>query len=331
MQQIIYNFRRYNGIKDGYFEAVHTWEYYGGHGSAVALADVNGDHLLDVACGGWWNPSLIFLNDELGLPSAPSWYSDVTSVIEKIVFGDIGPTLTHQEEIKETFLSDGTQQLFYLMHQPIQYIMSVSCDGQKLSSDEFTYSREHGWFTINKNQVDEIEVVYTYSSSLDMIISNWDSGKGNFLYYNMKLFEDLDVVGNLVWSDVRPGSIVASHCILQNKGDPGSLLDWEIVSYPLWGTWTITPSNGDDLTPEQGEQIINISIVAPSDSNQEFTGELVIANKNNKKDVEIIDVSLVTLKNKNTIVFYEIENKHPFITEHPVLMRILQNIRTIWA
>ena len=84
----------------------------------------------------------------------------------------------------------------------------------------------------------------------------------------------LDCEGELDWDDVVPGTPVSDSFTVENVGENESLLDWEIKSYPEWGTWTFNPENGTDLTPEDGAVTISVSVEAPGDSETEFTGEI---------------------------------------------------------
>lgn len=80
-----------------------------------------------------------------------------------------------------------------------------------------------------------------------------------------------------------------------NIGEPDSLLDWEIESYPDpdWGTWSFNPDNGTDLL--QGDSIlINVEVISPDEEEMTFTGEIVLVNSENSEDTCTIDVSLVT-------------------------------------
>ena len=115
---------------------------------------------------------------------------------------------------------------------------------------------------------------------------------GNF---NYRKDPDLDCYGELIWSDIKPGDTVYGNFTVINIGDSGSWLDWEIESKPDWGTWTITPEEGYDLTPEYGPYLVEVSVVAPDEQNQQFTGEIKITNKENDSDFCTIDVSLLTL------------------------------------
>jgi hypothetical protein len=284
-------FKQYTGLEEGYFEDTYSWNYFGNYGSAVALADVDGDNKLDLATGSWWGNTDIFINEGSGLPTSPSWTSGLSSVIEKILFGNIGPTL-NERTLTEYFYPDDDRRLFHLERQPIQYIQSVYLDDELLDSSEYTYSREHGWISVGSTPSESIKVVYKYSKSMDMVITNWDSNKGNYLYYNRLLFPDLDCSGDLVWNNISPGEIIYDNFDILNIGDPESELDWEIESYPDWGEWTFEPSDGDDLMPEDGPFIVYVEVKAPNEGNDEYIGEVKIVNKNDPDDFYIFDVFL---------------------------------------
>jgi len=178
-------FRQYTGLVEGYFTTAPTWRYYDGYGSAVALADVNTDGLLDLATGAWWDHTRLFLNNGSGFGSSDSWHSSGTSVVEKIVFGDIDKDALRRKV--ETLEPDGERRLFYLSQQPIEWIASVRLDGEEVKRSKYTFSREHGWVSLRCAPEVGLEVEYVYSKKLDMAVTNWDSSKGNYVYYNLLL------------------------------------------------------------------------------------------------------------------------------------------------
>ena len=109
---------------------------------------------------------------------------------------------------------------------------------------------------------------------------------------------DVECDGTLIWTDVSTEEIVEGNFTIKNIGEPTSLLDWEIESYPDWGTWTFDPGSGDDLKPSDGPVTVNVTVVAPEEKNTQFTGNVTIVNKENTSDFCTIDVSISTPKNK---------------------------------
>ena len=304
-------FKQYTGLNTGFFETTYSWNYYGNCGSAVALADVNYDGKLDLATGGWWELTRLFINGGTGLPTTPSWSSTGATpyigdnVVEKIVFGNVGPDFC-EYTYKKTFSADGNRQLFYLPHQQIQGISEVILDGDTLTSSDYTYSREDGWITVNTAPSQQLEVFYTYSSSLDMVVTNWDPGTGNYLFYNQLQCNepepDLDCEGSLEWTEVKPGSTVEGSFIVSNIGTLYSLLNWEIDSYPSWGTWTFTPESGDDLSA--GDSLnIHVKVIAPNEFGKLYQGEIKLINSDNPDDFCTIPVELETKEKGKLRVF----------------------------
>ncbi len=135
---------------------------------------------------------------------------------------------------------------------------------------------------------------------------------------------DLYCVGSLSWTDVKPGSTVTDTFKVQNVGDPGSLLDWEVTEWPEdWGTWTFTPSSGEDLTPEDGSVTVEVEVVAPEEKNEEFSGEVKVVNLEDPDDFELIDISLATPRNKAFNILLQFLN---FLEQHPNLFPIIRHL-----
>lgn len=143
---------------------------------------------------------------------------------------------------------------------------------------------------------------------------------------------NLDGSGVLYWTNVKPSSTVTGSFSIENIGLPGSEIDWEIVVWPDWGTWTFSPSSGEDLTPEDGPITIDVEVEAPN-RKKHFNGHVKIVNKDNLDDYCIIHVSLTTPYNKNIIcspflqILVKLIERFPYLeqmlTFFPVFNRIL--------
>ena len=116
---------------------------------------------------------------------------------------------------------------------------------------------------------------------------------GSAYIYIKGLKPDLDCGGSLSWTDVTPGDTVSGSITVENVGDIDSLLDWQIDSYPDWGTWSFNPESGTNLLAGE-TSTIDVEVVAPDEPETEFTGEVVIVNCNDPSDTCTISVSLAT-------------------------------------
>jgi len=139
--------------------------------------------------------------------------------------------------------------------------------------------------------------------------------------------QGLRCTGNLIWNDIKPGGAVNSSFTLENDGNPGSEIDWEITEWPQWGEWLFTPFRGEDLKPDDGSIIIQVSITAPAEQHEYFDGKVKIINTENSSDYCLLSVSLVTPKNlwsTNDIIMKLIEK---FIERIPLMDYILETLQ----
>lgn len=130
--------------------------------------------------------------------------------------------------------------------------------------------------------------------------------------------------GTLRWTSVKPGSTQTGTITVKNIGDPGSQLKWKVCSYPSWGTWSSSPSSGTGLTPAMGDLAITVTVVAPNQKNQQFTGPITLCNEEDSTDTCTIQVSLATPKSKpyiNTPFLRFLEN---LLEQHPFLLPMLR-------
>ena len=133
---------------------------------------------------------------------------------------------------------------------------------------------------------------------------------------------DLDCNGTLRWTKVKAGSTVTGSFEVGNIGQPGSLLDWEVSNWPTWGTWNFTPSSGNGLLA--GSWVtVNVSVVAPTQTNTQFTGTIEVRNKNDYTDNCTIAASLMTPRSKLSIDSLVINLLQRFFRQFPVLHWII--------
>ncbi len=134
---------------------------------------------------------------------------------------------------------------------------------------------------------------------------------------------NLDCEGSLKWlfvSGTQNGDF-----IVKNIGSANTVLNWTVISYPSWGIWSFNPSSGENLKPEDGQMIIQVSVVAPNEKNKEFQGFIKVINQENPSDYDYIPVYLRTPK-KTNISFFKYLNNYIdiFLTLKLFLHRILK-------
>jgi hypothetical protein len=155
-----------------------------------------------------------------------------------------------------------------------------------------------------------------------------DTAYSSSVYYDDFVLEgivgedpDLYCEGELHFGNVKGGATVEDSFTVENIGGPDSLLDWEIVKEPSWGTWTFDPEQGDDLPP--GAPVtVQVTVVAPTQKD-EYAGTIKIENKENPDDNCIIDVSMTTPRNQPYLYLQFFER---LIQRFPVLELIFSHL-----
>ncbi len=198
-------YRQYDGLASpGLFATTASWSHFEGYCSAVTVADVDADGLLDLIAGGWWLPTQIFFNTGSGLSSTAGWESSTSSVVhEKIVLADIDKN--GLRPVQEVFAVNGSgQRLFHLPHQPVQEVAEVRVDGSPLAGALYHVNHEHGWLTVGADATATVAIDYTVSSKLDMAITDWDGNRGNNVYFNQKIvLGDANCDGQFDFGDIN--------------------------------------------------------------------------------------------------------------------------------
>ncbi|UCF12213.1 MAG: rhodanese-like domain-containing protein [Thermoplasmatales archaeon] len=132
---------------------------------------------------------------------------------------------------------------------------------------------------------------------------------------------DLYCDGSLSWTNIKPGAGINGSFIVENVGDHESKLNWDVESYPDWGYWAFIPSSGYNLTIEDGQILVNVSVFAPNEKNVNFTGTVKLINSDNPSDNCTIDVFLSISKNRAFNIFTPFLR---FLENHPRMFPILR-------
>jgi len=135
---------------------------------------------------------------------------------------------------------------------------------------------------------------------------------------------DLCCDGEIRLEDVVPGSTASGSFTIENCGDAGTELNWEITEYPEWGSdWIFTPASGNGLTPEAGAVTVEVSFNAPTESETEYTGDIKVENSDDSSDLCRIDVYVLTPRSKSISypVIYRFFQQFP--NAFPILRQLL--------
>ncbi|KPK71754.1 hypothetical protein AMJ87_06755 [candidate division WOR_3 bacterium SM23_60] len=157
--------------------------------SCVTLGDVDRDHDLDIAAGGWWESVKVFENDSGSFPLTPSWQwipsNPYDLVCENISFGDVDNTAP-SSIINEKHIVQPDERVFYLENRWLISIDRVRRTSGDVAHDEYCFSYTDGWVSVKDIIATEetLWVDYTYAYDLDLAVTNWRQYRGNFLFYN---------------------------------------------------------------------------------------------------------------------------------------------------
>jgi hypothetical protein len=157
---------------------------FSGYGSGINLVDIDDDNDLDLITGGWWQPVRIYLNNNGNFNVNPEYTSTSTSVVEAIVCGDVNNDATMH--LEQTYISNGIKKLFYFPKTPLQSIIRIVAGSDTLQNNEYCYDLENGWIMLASPPAlgTTVKIKATYSSNIDLGITNWDQNKGNYLFFN---------------------------------------------------------------------------------------------------------------------------------------------------
>lgn len=152
-----------------------------GYVSGVVLCDVQGDGWLDVIGGSWWGTVNMYLSGNGTLAAAPALVSSTSSVVEALPLGD--PDRRGVATVLgETHAGNGQRKVFQLAHVPALSLDAVRVDGAPLAYSQYTYEPETGWVSVAVAPAAQVEIDYSYTTSVDFAVSNWDTSVGNYVF-----------------------------------------------------------------------------------------------------------------------------------------------------
>lgn len=162
-----------------------SWESnHVGYGSGILMAEINNDGINDLLFGSWWGPLTILEGCCDYWEPTPVYTASETSVVEAILMSDLGKF--NYQSNSENIVPVAERGVFYLNHQIIERINSVFINNNYLDRSEYCFIELKNWISF-KNHImpnDLVTINYEFMQNGDIVISNWDPGKGNFIYYN---------------------------------------------------------------------------------------------------------------------------------------------------
>jgi hypothetical protein len=207
----------------------------------------------------------------------------------------------------------------YFLHDHIQYYQI------NIKDIEQPFDQEEGtiyWLVIQMPYLYPIEMGWKTSKDAFMDAAVWGSPgqwmpiidpitqqpiNFAFVITGKVPVPDLDCDGSLSWTNIHAGDTVSGTFQVGNIGDPGSLLNWQVTSWPDWGTWTFAPPSGTGLAAGAWTTVTATCIspklpyVLQILQNHQYGGNIVVTNTDNVSDNDTVPVSLITPVNQPSI------------------------------
>ncbi len=157
-----------------------------GYGSHVSWCDIDNDGAHELAAGRWWSQVFIFDNTGGDLTADPVWTSNSYSVIENLFWGDVD-NVGLRSGARSIASGDGARTFFPIGRAPVRAVHAVRVDGVTLGLSDYAVHAANGWVSIGTPPPaghNNVEIDFSYSTHLDLGVTNWDSHLGNLLFTN---------------------------------------------------------------------------------------------------------------------------------------------------
>ncbi|MCF8302945.1 MAG: T9SS type A sorting domain-containing protein [Bacteroidales bacterium] len=167
------------------YETTPVWESNPfGYGSGILLYSVLWESQPDLVYGGWWEPMKIALHTGSGYELNTSYTSSTNSVVEAILVSDLG----QESMLDTTYLCTDTLpgNMIVLPHQVVEGVSGISVQDVTLAPEQYKHIPGKNRIAVSDEipLYPPISVNYQHSPHGDIVISNWDSQKGNYIFYN---------------------------------------------------------------------------------------------------------------------------------------------------
>jgi len=171
------------------------------------------------------------------------------------------------------------------------------------------------WFSVNNpnNYIspDDSIWLYVYCEGYDYTILDTVGAK----FIPIRPVFKAWVEDPLSWSNVEPGDTRTGIIYVENIGDPGSKLEWEVSESLGWVS--CSPTWGDDLRPGT---TISITVTAWASYGEGYflSGTITVENVEDRNDKVTIDIDITTKKkSRSRPVFFQ------FLERFPLLQQLL--------
>ncbi len=173
----------------GVLEQIPSWfSSDNRYSTSCALGDINGDGYLDWAVNNHEDVSVVYENISGTLNTTPAWQSSTYGGIG-IDLGDVDQDGVVYKE--DTIIAEGTKKLFYLSVLPIHKFIGVSIDGDSVPVMGYCYNPRAGWVSFKDSITAGSEIIfkYYYSTDLELLQSDYNSGQAHLFRNNVGIAE----------------------------------------------------------------------------------------------------------------------------------------------